>query len=315
MKKFLSALIVLTMVVAPTGNNICGAEETIYTRRQSISEKQKDEVSKKDSGLVKSLKKVVEEHGAEICQAIVSTVSAGLLTWNGYNLVKNSDKVKEILADTKLSASAKIQAIVKVMFFGLEKSERLAREIKNSEDEMSKLNEELAKLDKDKEESKKIEKECADLESQIKDLKKSNTKESKDKISNLTKTLNDLKKNNTKSKEIEKKCSNLKEKIAKLKSKIKLAEEEQKKMQKPVGETEPHKEEPTTDNHIDKEIEEAEKGRDAAQKAFENAKKDADDVVNRTPDEIRLANEKLKTTEEELVKAEKKLKELLEKKK
>lgn len=229
MKKFLSALIVLTMVVAPTGNNICGAEETIYTRRQSISKKQKDEVSKKDSGFVKSSKKVVKEHGAEICQAIVSTVSAGLLTWNGYNLVKNSDKVKEILADTKLSASAKIQAIVKVMFFGLEKSERLARDIKNSEDEKSKLNEELAKLDKEKKESEEAEKKCVELENQIKGLKNSNTKESKDEISKLTKTLKDLKKNNTKSKEIEKKCKKLEEKIAKLESKIKLAEEKQKK--------------------------------------------------------------------------------------
>ena len=122
MKKFLSALIALTMAVAPTGTNICGAEGTAYLeKKESVSKKQKNEVSKKISNSVKSFKEVVREHGKEIGLGVAGTAAASLLTWNGYNLVKNSDKVKEILVDPTLSVKEKIQAIAKVVFCGVKK--------------------------------------------------------------------------------------------------------------------------------------------------------------------------------------------------
>ena len=128
MKKFLSALIAFTMLVAPTRTNICGAESSIplvffkEDKQKGIDSKEtvKQVVSKtlyfekvlsKVSAAMKSFKEFLKEHGKKIFLGVASTVS--------YNLVKNLDKVKEILVDTKLSFQDKIKAFSKVIFCGV----------------------------------------------------------------------------------------------------------------------------------------------------------------------------------------------------
>lgn len=175
MKKFLSALIALTMAVAPTGNNICGAEGTAYlVKKQSVNKEQKNEVlekisevSKKFSTSIKSFKEVVKEHGKEIGLGVAGTASAGLLTWNSYNLVKNSDKIKEILADTTLSFKEKVQAIVKVMFCGVKKVIKV-EEAKNVEEQKT----EEVKAEIKAEEARKAEEDRKAKEEAVKEAEK-----------------------------------------------------------------------------------------------------------------------------------------------
>ena len=152
MKKFLSALIVLTMVLAPTRTNICGAESSIplvvlkEDKQKGTDSKEAvkqvktktiyaEKVLSKVSDAMRSFKEVVKEHCKEIGLGVASTASAGLLTWNGYNLVKNPDKVKEILADSTLSVKAKIQAIAKVMSCGVKETETEEQKVEKTKTE------------------------------------------------------------------------------------------------------------------------------------------------------------------------------------
>ena len=152
MKKFLSALIVLTMVLAPTRTNICGAESSIplvvlkEDKQKGTDSKEAvkqvktktiyaEKVLSKVSDAMRSFKEVVKEHCKEIALGVASTASAGLLTWNGYNLVKNPDKVKEILADSTLSVKAKIQAIAKVMSCGVKETETEEQKVEKTKTE------------------------------------------------------------------------------------------------------------------------------------------------------------------------------------
>ena len=141
MKKFLSALIVLAMVLAPTGNNICDAESPIplvvlkEDKQKETDSKEAvkqvetktiyvEKVLSKVSDAMKSFKEVVKEHCKEITLGVASTA--------GYNLVKNSDKVKEILVDTKLSVGNKIKDIAKVMFCGVKEPKTEEQKVEKS---------------------------------------------------------------------------------------------------------------------------------------------------------------------------------------
>ena len=144
MKKFLSALIVLAMVLAPTGNNICDAESPIplvvlkEDKQKETDSKEAvkqvetktiyvEKVLSKVSDAMKSFKEVVKEHCKEITLGVASTA--------GYNLVKNSDKVKEILVDTKLSVGNKIKDIAKVMFCGVKETETEEQKVEKTKTE------------------------------------------------------------------------------------------------------------------------------------------------------------------------------------
>ena len=144
MKKFLSALIVLAMVLAPIGNNICDAESPIplvvlkEDKQKETDSKEAvkqvetktiyvEKVLSKVSDAMKSFKEVVKEHCKEITLGVASTA--------GYNLVKNSDKVKEILVDTKLSVGNKIKDIAKVMFCGVKETETEEQKVEKTKTE------------------------------------------------------------------------------------------------------------------------------------------------------------------------------------
>lgn len=180
MKKFLSALVALSMVVAPTGN-ICKAESLTASTEMQINKEKNNELSKKTSAAVKSFKEVMKEHSKKIGLCAIGTASAGLLTWNGYNLVKNPDKLKEILADSKLSITDKISAIAKIMFFGVKdlvkKAQKDVEKAEKSFDK-AKSNEKLIKdkIEKDR-------KSRSDLEETKKDAENKKI----EKASNLTK--------------------------------------------------------------------------------------------------------------------------------
>ena len=159
MKKFLSALVALSIVVAPTGN-ICKAESLTASIEKQANKEQKSELLKKASSAVKSFKEVVREHGKEIGLGVVGAASAGVVTWNGYNLVKNTDKLKEILADSELSIPGKVSAIAKLMFCGVAATAKKTQETMTAEEATTAeaAKGEKAEAEKNAEDVKKAEK-------------------------------------------------------------------------------------------------------------------------------------------------------------
>ena len=84
MKKFLSTLVALAMIISPNFEvNVCRAEETINSTSKQVNKESKSKILKKISFAAKNFKESVNKHPKEIGLGIVGTASAGVLTWGG----------------------------------------------------------------------------------------------------------------------------------------------------------------------------------------------------------------------------------------
>ena len=124
MKKFLSTLVALAMIISPNFEvNVCRAEETINSTSKQVNKESKSKILKKISFAAKNFKESVNKHPKEIGLGIVGTASAGVLTWGGYNSVTKSDKIKAIAMNPELTVAGKIKAIVKIVFCGVKNTD------------------------------------------------------------------------------------------------------------------------------------------------------------------------------------------------
>ena len=170
MKKFLSTLVALAMIISPNFEvNVCRAEETINSTSKQVNKESKSKILKKISFAAKNFKESVNKHPKEIGLGIVGTASAGVLTWGGYNSVTKSDKIKAIAMDPELTVADKIKAIVKIVFCGVKNTDSNNNEKKGEQEKVAeeKAEQEKAieeKVAEEKAEQEKVAEEKAEQE-------------------------------------------------------------------------------------------------------------------------------------------------------
>ena len=173
MKKFLSTLVALAMIISPNFEvNVCRAEETINSTSKQVNKESKSKILKKISFAAKNFKESVNKHSKEIGLGIVGTVSVGVLTWGGYNSVTKSDKIKAIAMDPELTVADKIKAIVKIVFCGVKNTDSNNNEKKGEQEKVAeeKAEQEKAieeKVAEEKAEQEKVAEEKAEQEKAI----------------------------------------------------------------------------------------------------------------------------------------------------
>lgn len=151
MKKFLSTLVALAMIISPNFEvNVCRAEETINSTSKQVNKESKSKILKKISFAAKNFKESVNKHPKEIGLGIVGTVSVGVLTWGGYNSVTKSDKIKAIAMDPELTVADKIKAIVKIVFCGVKNTDSNNNEKKGEQEKVAEEKAEQEKAEQEK---------------------------------------------------------------------------------------------------------------------------------------------------------------------
>ena len=189
MKKFLSTLVALVMIISPNFEvNVCRAEETINSTSKQVNKESKSKILKKISFAAKNFKESVNKHSKEIGLGIVGTASVGVLTWGGYNSVTNSNKIKAIAMDPELTVADKIKAIVKIVFCGVKNTDSDNNEEKGEQEkaieektEQEKVAEE--KAIEEKAEQEKVTEQKADQEKIVSEVQvNSDSKNDKKKI-------------------------------------------------------------------------------------------------------------------------------------
>ena len=156
MKKFLSTLVALAMIISPNFEvNVCRAEETINSTSKQVNKESKSKILKKISFAAKNFKESVNKHSKEIGLGIVGTVSVGVLTWGGYNSVTKSDKIKAIAMDPELTVADKIKAIVKIVFCGVKNTDSNNNEKKGEQEKVAEEKAEQEKVAEEKAEQEK----------------------------------------------------------------------------------------------------------------------------------------------------------------
>ena len=151
MKKFLSTLVALAMIISPNFEvNVCRAEETINSTSKQVNKESKSKILKKISFAAKNFKESVNKHSKEIGLGIVGTVSVGVLTWGGYNSVTKSDKIKAIAMDPELTVADKIKAIVKIVFCGVKNTDSDNNEEKGEQEKAIEEKTEQEKAEQEK---------------------------------------------------------------------------------------------------------------------------------------------------------------------
>ena len=151
MKKFLSTLVALAMIISPNFEvNVCRAEETINSTSKQVNKESKSKILKKISFAAKNFKESVNKHSKEIGLGIVGTVSVGVLTWGGYNSVTKSDKIKAIAMDPELTVADKIKAIVKIVFCGVKNTDSNNNEKKGEQEKVAEEKAEQEKAEQEK---------------------------------------------------------------------------------------------------------------------------------------------------------------------
>ena len=157
MKKFLSTLVALAMIISPNFEvNVCRAEETINSTSKQVNKESKSKILKKISFAAKNFKESVNKHSKEIGLGIVGTASAGVLTWGGYNSVTKSDKIKAIAMDPELTVADKIKAIVKIVFCGVKNTDSNNNEKKGEQEKVAEEKAEQEKATEQKADQEKI---------------------------------------------------------------------------------------------------------------------------------------------------------------
>ena len=157
MKKFLSTLVALAMIISPNFEvNVCRAEETINSTSKQVNKESKSKILKKISFAAKNFKESVNKHSKEIGLGIVGTVSVGVLTWGGYNSVTNSNKIKAIAMDPELTVADKIKAIVKIVFCGVKNTDSNNNEKKGEQEKVAEEKAEQEKATEQKADQEKI---------------------------------------------------------------------------------------------------------------------------------------------------------------
>ncbi len=165
MKKFLSTLVALAMIISPNFEvNVCRAEETINSTSKQVNKESKSKILKKISFAAKNFKESVNKHSKEIGLGIVGTVSVGVLTWGGYNSVTKSDKIKAIAMDPELTVADKIKAIVKIVFCGVKNTDSNNNEKKGEQEKVAEEKAEQEKVAEEKAEQEKVAEEKAEQE-------------------------------------------------------------------------------------------------------------------------------------------------------
>ena len=165
MKKFLSTLVALAMIISPNFEvNVCRAEETINSTSKQVNKESKSKILKKISFAAKNFKESVNKHSKEIGLGIVGTVSVGVLTWGGYNSVTKSDKIKAIAMDPELTVADKIKAIVKIVFCGVKNTDSNNNEKKGEQEKVAEEKAEQEKAIEEKGEQEKVAEEKAEQE-------------------------------------------------------------------------------------------------------------------------------------------------------
>ena len=165
MKKFLSTLVALAMIISPNFEvNVCRAEETINSTSKQVNKESKSKILKKISFAAKNFKESVNKHPKEIGLGIVGTASAGVLTWGGYNSVTKSDKIKAIAMDPELTVADKIKAIVKIVFCGVKNTDSNNNEKKGEQEKVAEEKAEQEKAIEEKGEQEKVAEEKAEQE-------------------------------------------------------------------------------------------------------------------------------------------------------
>ncbi len=168
MKKFLSTLVALAMIISPNFEvNVCRAEETINSTSKQVNKESKSKILKKISFAAKNFKESVNKHSKEIGLGIVGTVSVGVLTWGGYNSVTKSDKIKAIAMDPELTVADKIKAIVKIVFCGVKNTDSNNNEKKGEQEKVAEEKAEQEKAIEEKGEQEKAIEEKAEQEKAI----------------------------------------------------------------------------------------------------------------------------------------------------
>ena len=165
MKKFLSTLVALVMIISPNFEvNVCRAEETINSTSKQVNKESKSKILKKISFAAKNFKESVNKHSKEIGLGIVGTASVGVLTWGGYNSVTNSNKIKAIAMDPELTVADKIKAIVKIVFCGVKNTDSNNNEKKGEQEKVAEEKAEQEKAIEEKGEQEKVAEEKAEQE-------------------------------------------------------------------------------------------------------------------------------------------------------
>ena len=151
MKKFLSTLVALAMIISPNFEvNVCRAEETINSTSKQVNKESKSKILKKILFAAKNFKESVNKHSKEIGLGIVGTASVGVLTWGGYNSVTNSNKIKAIAMDPELTVADKIKAIVKIVFCGVKNTDSNNNEKKGEQEKVAEEKAEQEKAEQEK---------------------------------------------------------------------------------------------------------------------------------------------------------------------
>ena len=151
MKKFLSTLVALVMIISPNFEvNVCRAEETINSTSKQVNKESKSKILKKILFAAKNFKESVNKHSKEIGLGIVGTASVGVLTWGGYNSVTNSNKIKAIAMDPELTVADKIKAIVKIVFCGVKNTDSNNNEKKGEQEKVAEEKAEQEKAEQEK---------------------------------------------------------------------------------------------------------------------------------------------------------------------
>ena len=157
MKKFLSTLVALVMIISPNFEvNVCRAEETINSTSKQVNKESKSKILKKILFAAKNFKESVNKHSKEIGLGIVGTASVGVLTWGGYNSVTNSNKIKAIAMDPELTVADKIKAIVKIVFCGVKNTDSNNNEKKGEQEKVAEEKAEQEKATEQKADQEKI---------------------------------------------------------------------------------------------------------------------------------------------------------------
>ena len=120
MKKLLSIILSLTMIVLPVKSNICSAAEDVKAGKAQVRSISKKEMFiNKTKEVANEAAKFVANNSLKITAAVATLASAGWVTLNG---VSNSSQIKENWSNPSLSLKEKLFKTIKILIFGVKTS-------------------------------------------------------------------------------------------------------------------------------------------------------------------------------------------------